>query len=499
MADSSEQMLADPDAVKRLAELRKVDKGVFNKVKRFIRDFAQKIRDLYKSMKPDSAEARYVSTMLEAFDQLQEMWLEGVTGAAENYGKAEVTQVEAKTAEKNSIRETEDGRMVAVVDNDILSHIDTSTWDSAKVEQAKTAARHELSKFSEGITVNGITRKVNKASKKEFTRSKYTQHLVNSDKNTFADKMRMADVVSDIVKVTSGWGADGGLVHPRSDSFIDFDHGTALVKSGDNQYSVEVVVGITNSGEYVFYDVTSIHPDSYKIKEESNTNATTDKPIGAVNMDSSEGMVAHQNDSVKLSARESASEVRKQWDEEAKAMEASHRYDFQQQRKEIIAEYEKKLKEVRKQWNEEAEAIIKSKDYDRREDLKQQRKELQQKYEADVKQLSGEYEQKLNALKVSRDAEVAVLNARMEQDRLTMKRDAEKAMKEARADFQKRRAMAVESRNRTAVRHKIQNVVQDLNQMLLHEDKKHHVPEEMKAAVAAAFYALSTLLCICRL
>lgn len=200
---------------------------------------------------------------------------------------------------KHSIVETEDGRMVAVVDNDILANIDTRSWDKSKIEQAKSAARHALSQFSDGIIVNGITRKVNKVSKKEFTRSKYTQHLANTDIGIFADKMRMADIANEVVEVTSGWGRDGGLVHQRNDNFIDFDHGTALVMAGENKYKTEVVVGITNRGEYVFYDVTNISPVSYKIKEESHTNATTDKPIGAVNRDSSEEMVSQRDEKVK--------------------------------------------------------------------------------------------------------------------------------------------------------------------------------------------------------
>ena len=53
--------------------------------------------------------------------------------------------------------------------------------------------------------------------------------------------------------------------------------------AGDNKYSVEVIVGITDSGEYIFYDVTNILPGYYKIKEGFHTNATTDRPIGAVN------------------------------------------------------------------------------------------------------------------------------------------------------------------------------------------------------------------------
>ena len=57
------------------------------------------------------------------------------------------------------------------------------------------------------------------------------------------------------------------------------------------------------------------------------------------------------------------------------------------------------------------------------------------------------------------------------------------------------RESAVDSRKRTEVKHKIQKVVQELNNLLLKEDKKRHVPDSMKKAVAAAldFIQLDTV------
>lgn len=46
---------------------------------------------------------------------------------------------------KFSINETDDGRAVAVVDSDILSHIDTTVWDKIKKrKQRKPQKRHCL-------------------------------------------------------------------------------------------------------------------------------------------------------------------------------------------------------------------------------------------------------------------------------------------------------------------------------------------------------------------
>ncbi|MBR4304915.1 MAG: hypothetical protein IKT81_06250, partial [Clostridia bacterium] len=150
---------------------------------------------------------------------------------------------------KYSISETTDGRFAAVVDNDILANIDTSSWDDVKKEAAKQAASDALKQFSEGIVVDGITRKLNRTSRREYTRSNYTERLFKKAPKVFADKMRAAEVPDDIVIAATDWSRDGGLPHQRADNFVDFDHGKTLIVSGDAKYSAEVVVGITDAGE----------------------------------------------------------------------------------------------------------------------------------------------------------------------------------------------------------------------------------------------------------
>lgn len=209
---------------------------------------------------------------------------------------------EVRAETKYSISETTDGRFAAVVDNDILSNIDTTTWDKTTKDAAKKAASEALKKFSDGIVVDGITRKVNKISRREYTRSNDTEKLYNRSPDVFADKMRAADVAEDIVIAATNWNRDGGLKHPRKDNFVDFDHGNTLIASGDAQYSAEVVVGITDTGEAVFYDVVDMTPTTFDIKkEESPTTATTQNAIGDIQGDSSMQSLTQNGDAVKRS------------------------------------------------------------------------------------------------------------------------------------------------------------------------------------------------------
>lgn len=256
---------------------------------------------MYKGEKADSLEGRITAQLEQVLPELEELYAEGLADAS-GTGGAETREDAKKAAPeggvKYSIRQTEDGRAVAVVDDDILSHMDTTNWDKDKVKEAKSAAKKALEKFSDGIVVNGITRTVNRVSKREFTRSEYSEKLANKAQDVFADKMRMADVIGDIVTVATGWAKDGGLKHERNDNFVDFDHGHALIAAGENRYNAEVVVGITGKGEYVFYDVVDITPEAFQLEKEPLTTATTDKPIGDIQRDSSSVNVAQRTQNV---------------------------------------------------------------------------------------------------------------------------------------------------------------------------------------------------------
>lgn len=256
---------------------------------------------MYKGEKADSLEGRITAQLEQVLPELEELYAEGLADAS-GTGRAEIREGAKKAAPeggvKYSIRQTEDGRAVAVVDDDILSHMDTTNWDKDKVKEAKSAAKKALEKFSDGIVVNGITRNVNRVSKREFTRSEYSEKLANKAQDVFADKMRMADVVGDIVTVATGWAKDGGLKHERNDNFVDFDHGHALIVAGENRYNAEVVVGITGKGEYVFYDVVDITPEDFQLEKEPLTTATTDKPIGDIQRDFSGVNVAQRTQNV---------------------------------------------------------------------------------------------------------------------------------------------------------------------------------------------------------
>ena len=158
----------------------------------------------------------------------------------------------ARGGERYSLRTTTDGKVVAVVDEDILSGITLAQWNDATKEAVKAAARKALKSFEDGIVVNGVTRKANKTTRREYTKSSYSEMLARKFPTRYVDKMRAASALDDIVIAATDWARDGKLIHPRTDNFVDFDHGNVLIETKGHKYNAEVVVGITDKGESVF-------------------------------------------------------------------------------------------------------------------------------------------------------------------------------------------------------------------------------------------------------
>ncbi len=203
-----------------------------------------------------------------------------------------------------SLRETDDGRKVAVVDNDILQDIYDGRWTREKEKQAKAAARDALKKFNR-VYVNNVETAVNRRTRDEYGGSQYTEDIWKSNKKVFADKMRFADVMDDVVTATVGWKNDGILTHDRTDKFVDFVKGDVLLASGDTKYSARVVVGVTRGGNYVLYDITSLKPAEFEYKKaDSPLDYIRDNPRQSISGASTNVSIAPSDGSVKYSLRE---------------------------------------------------------------------------------------------------------------------------------------------------------------------------------------------------
>ena len=89
VADSMEKMLTDQNAVEKLAMLRTKDKSVFDKLREGIQKLVDKVKQEYAKLTPDSAEGRIVATMTDVFSDIQDLFLEALDDASNNFQKAE--------------------------------------------------------------------------------------------------------------------------------------------------------------------------------------------------------------------------------------------------------------------------------------------------------------------------------------------------------------------------------------------------------------------------
>lgn len=305
IAEMSETILTDTDAANRLSQqIYKQDRTLWQKIKDFFTGLVEKLRNAYKDSDPDSDIGRMLKRAVQDNTEIAQAWAEAVSEAGENYQLQDGQKKNAREGVRYSLRGTTDGKTVAVVDEDILSNIDLTQWNNQTKKKVQAAAKEALKKFSDGIVVDGVTRNVNRVSRREFAASDYSEMLSKKAPQLFADKMRTASAIDDVVIATTDWARDGKLKHPRTDNFVDFDHGRVLIKAGENQYSAEVVVGITDKGTAVFYDVVDIQPAHFQMqKEESPTDVTTNKSPDVIHGNSSEDTLPQQGTEVKGNVR----------------------------------------------------------------------------------------------------------------------------------------------------------------------------------------------------
>lgn len=89
VADSMEKMLTDQNAVEKLAMLRTKDKSVFDKLREAIQKLVNRIKQEYAKLTPDSAEGRIVAAMTDVFSDIQDLFLEALDDASNNFQKYE--------------------------------------------------------------------------------------------------------------------------------------------------------------------------------------------------------------------------------------------------------------------------------------------------------------------------------------------------------------------------------------------------------------------------
>ena len=111
---------------------------------------------------------------------------------------------------------------------------------------------------------------------KEYTRSGYSQYIEKNDGQVFDDKLRAAGNLDEAVRASTDY-VNEEIKHPRKDNIKEFARGRVLMRIGQNDYNAEVVVGYTQNGEMLLYDIVNFKPDSFSVKERTPRRTGPDK------------------------------------------------------------------------------------------------------------------------------------------------------------------------------------------------------------------------------
>lgn len=109
VADSMETMLSDGTVIEKLAQLKQQDRTLWQQLKDWLHEFAEKIRQAYRRLQPDSAEGRLVAQMKDSVERLQELFTEGLVDAGENFGGGAKNTAPEGGAERFSFRTSSSG------------------------------------------------------------------------------------------------------------------------------------------------------------------------------------------------------------------------------------------------------------------------------------------------------------------------------------------------------------------------------------------------------
>ena len=143
VADSMESMLVDGEVIRKLAQK---DKGLFNKIKAWIDNLLNRLKEVYKGYSPDSKEGNMVLEMQKSFKQIQELFADALVDASDNFANNEQKNTTSKGDVKMSVREIigEDGTNYGVgvyLDSELL----TKLTESQRKDKIKEFVINELS------------------------------------------------------------------------------------------------------------------------------------------------------------------------------------------------------------------------------------------------------------------------------------------------------------------------------------------------------------------
>ena len=271
VCDSLETMLTDGTIVEKLAMLQAKDKGLVEKIKAFLKDFLQRLKTAYEGISPQTREGRIIGEMVDAAQQLRDLFEDALLDAGENY----------RSTDKNT---TGEGGVRYQSRNTGYEGVDLANDATAYSWAFLTAAKDmQVTKLPEVNSVRGSDGKIDSkavismglqnaaqvgkiASGKVFVKNSYTgrdlridtasiRHGLSGKGNRILTNARLGAVIGDVVANAIPINA----LHNKAEGVTGTYAMAAYAKDSQNREFVAIVTVEERSGEISgieAYDVT---------------------------------------------------------------------------------------------------------------------------------------------------------------------------------------------------------------------------------------------------
>ena len=247
------------------------------------------------TINPDNRAALKAKRLAEAEKRtLQDEYFAHAEKAMDNLRAAKENAAALKTesaAEKQGVRfsilKDKTGESYIKIDEDILKDVPQEEWKSTVKQAIKE-------RFPNGFERNGWTILNHKDGRNEFVWSKSTKALQWENAEAYADKMRMAANLDEIIRT-----ADEVYREPANHKNAEaFNRGKIKIQVGQNVYEADVLTAIKTDQREIFYDIVDIKPIKIETSGKAHIESEDSRSSGPeVSVEASGGTHVESEDS----------------------------------------------------------------------------------------------------------------------------------------------------------------------------------------------------------
>lgn len=238
-----------------------------NAVKELLSSIISKAKEILNK-DPENPAALHAKNLAQAQKKaLQDAYFAHAEKAMDNLraAKENAAAIESSGAAKGvrfEIRKDSAGETYIQIDEDILKGVPQENWKSVVKQAIKE-------RFPDGFMRNGWKILNHKDGRNEFVWSKSSKALQWENPAAYADKMRMAANLDEIIAT-----ADEVYREPANHKNAEaFNRGKIKIRVGANAYEADVLTAIKTDTREIFYDIVNIEPTKIKPSGETHVES----------------------------------------------------------------------------------------------------------------------------------------------------------------------------------------------------------------------------------